>query len=77
MYFFLSLKNYRIEKTLIKMRKLFFALSLVGMLMIQWMSYAKTSLNTITQDTEQQQDSVAEQLMVEVLLKWNRNHYGR
>ena len=65
MYFFLSLKNYRIEKTLIKMRKLFFALSLVGMLMIQWMSYAKTSLNAITQDTEQQQDSVAEQLMVE------------
>ena len=65
MYFFLSLKNYRIEKTLIKMRKLFFALSLVGMLMIQCMSYAKTSLNAITQDTEQQQDSVAEQLMVE------------
>ena len=47
------------------MRKLFFALSLVGMLMTQWMSYAKTSLNAITQDTEQQQDSVAEQLMVE------------
>ena len=65
MYFFLSLKNYRIEKTLIKMRKLFFALSLVGMLMTQWMSYAKTTLNAITQDTEQQQDSVAEQLMVE------------
>ena len=47
------------------MRKLFFALSLVGMLMTQWMSYAKTTLNAITQDTEQQQDSVAEQLMVE------------
>ena len=43
------------------MRKLFFALSLVGMLMTQSLSYAKTTLNAITQETEQQEEAVAEE----------------
>jgi biopolymer transport protein ExbB len=47
------------------MRKLFFALSLVGMLMTQSLSYAKTTLNTITQETEQQEEAVAEETMAE------------
>ena len=47
------------------MRKLFFALSLVGMLMTQSLSYAKTTLNAITQETEQQEEAVAEETMAE------------
>ena len=46
------------------MRKLFFALSLVGMLMTQSLSYA-TTLNAITQETEQQEEAVAEETMAE------------
>jgi len=40
------------------MRKLFFALSLVGVLMTQSLSYATTFLNPTTQDTEQQEEVV-------------------
>ena len=47
------------------MRKLFFALSLVGMLMTQSLSYAKTTLNAITQETEQQEEAVVEETMAE------------
>jgi biopolymer transport protein ExbB len=47
------------------MRKLFFALSLVGMLMTQSLSYATTTLNAITQETEQQEEAVAEETMAE------------
>ena len=47
------------------MRKLFFALSLVGMLMTQSLSYAKTTLNAITQETEQQEEAVAKETMAE------------
>ena len=47
------------------MRKLFFALSLVGMLMTQSLSYATTTLNAITQETEQQEEAVAEEAMAE------------
>ena len=47
------------------MRKLFFALSLVGMLMTQSLSYATTTLNTITQETEQQEEAVTEETMAE------------
>ena len=50
------------------MRKLFFALSLVGMLMTQSLSYAKTTLNAITQETEQQEEAVAEETMAEEAL---------
>jgi biopolymer transport protein ExbB len=64
MYFFLSLKNYRIEQNLIKMKKLFFALSLVGMLMTQTLSFATTNLLTI-QEAEQQEDAVVEDAMAE------------
>jgi biopolymer transport protein ExbB len=64
MYFFLSLKNYRIEQNSIKMKKLFFALSLVGMLMTQTLSFATTNLLTI-QEAEQQEDAVVEDAMSE------------
>jgi biopolymer transport protein ExbB len=64
MYFFLSLKNYRIEQNSIKMKKLFFALSLVGMLMTQTLSFATTNLLTI-QEAEQQEDAVVEDAMAE------------
>ena len=64
MYFFLSLKNYRIEQNSIKMKKLFFALSLVGMLMTQTWSFATTNLLTI-QEAEQQEDAVVENAMSE------------
>jgi biopolymer transport protein ExbB len=64
MYFFLSLKNYRIEQNSIKMKKLFFALSLVGMLMTQTLSFATTNLLTI-QEAEQQDDAVVEDAMSE------------
>jgi len=64
MYFFLSLKNYRIEQNLIEMKKLFFALSLVGMLMTQTLSFATTNLLTI-QEAEQQEDAVVEDAMAE------------
>ena len=47
------------------MRKLFFALSLVGMLMTQSLSYATTTLNAITQETEQQEEAFAEEAMAE------------
>jgi biopolymer transport protein ExbB len=47
------------------MRKLFFALSLVGMLMTQNLSYATTTLNLITQETEQQEESSAEETIAE------------
>ena len=47
------------------MRKLFFALSLVGMLMTQSLSYATTTLNAITQETEQQEEAVAKETMAE------------
>ena len=40
------------------MRKLFFALSLVGVLMTQSLLYATTFLNPTTQDTEQQEEVV-------------------
>ena len=66
MYFFLSLKNFiEKNKTLIKMRKLFFALSLVGMLMFQTLSFATTFLNPTIQETEQQEEAVEEEAMVE------------
>jgi biopolymer transport protein ExbB len=64
MYFFLSLKNYRIEQNSIKMKKLFFALSLVGMLMTQTLSFATTNLLTI-QEAEQQEDAFVEDAMSE------------
>jgi biopolymer transport protein ExbB len=41
------------------MRKLFFALSLVGMLMFQSLSYATTILNPTIQETEQQEEAAA------------------
>ena len=47
------------------MKKLFFALSLVGMIMTQSMSYATTTLNPTLQETEQQEDAVAEETMEE------------
>ena len=47
------------------MRKLFFALSLVGMLMTQSLSYATTFLNPAIQDTEQQEDVVEEDSMIQ------------
>ena len=47
------------------MRKLFFALSLVGMLMTQSLSYATTFLNSTIQETEQQEEAVEEESMVE------------
>ena len=40
------------------MRKLFFALSLVGMLTTQTLSYATTFLNPTAQETEQQEEAV-------------------
>jgi hypothetical protein len=43
------------------MRKLFFALSLVGMLMTQTLSYATTFLNPTAQETEQQEEAVTEE----------------
>ena len=61
MYFFLSLKIVKLNKTLIKMRKLFFALSFVGMLMTQSLTYASTILNPILQETEQQEETVADE----------------
>ena len=61
MYFFLSLKIIKLNKTLIKMRKLFFALSFVGMLMTQSLTYASTILNPILQETEQQEETVADE----------------
>ena len=48
------------------MRKLFFALSLVGMLMTQSLSYATTFLNSAIQDTEQQGETVEEDSMIQV-----------
>ena len=42
------------------MRKLFFALSFVGMLMTQSLTYASTILNPILQETEQQEETVAD-----------------
>ena len=47
------------------MRKLFFALSLVGMLMTQSLSYASTFLNSTIQDTEQQGETVEEDSMIQ------------
>jgi biopolymer transport protein ExbB len=47
------------------MRKLFFALSLVGMLMFQSLSYATTILNPTIQETEQQEEAVEEEAVVE------------
>ncbi len=52
------------------MRKLFFALSLVGMLMTQSLSYANPLVNPIIQETEQEEeattdDSMAEETMAE------------
>lgn len=47
------------------MRKLFFALSLVGMLMFQTQSFATTFLNPTIQETEQQEEAVEEEAMVE------------
>ena len=47
------------------MRKLFFALSLVGMLMTQSLSYATTFLNSTIQDTEQQGEIVEEDSMIQ------------
>ena len=48
------------------MRKLFFALSLVGMIMTQSLSYASTIKNVNYQDENEQQDeSVAEETMTE------------
>ena len=43
------------------MRKLFFALSFVGMLMTQSLTYASTILNPILQETEQQEETVADE----------------
>tara|TARA_B100001113_G_scaffold341435_1_gene326573 strand:+ start:115 stop:945 length:831 start_codon:yes stop_codon:yes gene_type:complete len=47
------------------MRKLFFALSLVGVLMTQSLSYATTFLNPTIQDTEQQEEVVEEDSMIQ------------
>ena len=47
------------------MRKLFFALSLVGMLMTQSLTYATTFLNSTIQDTEQQGEIVEEDSMIQ------------
>ena len=47
------------------MRKLFFALSLVGMLMTQSLLYATTFLNSTIQDTEQQGETVEEDSMIQ------------
>ncbi len=47
------------------MRKLFFALSLVGMLMTQSLLYATTFLNSTIQDTEQQGEIVEEDSMIQ------------
>jgi biopolymer transport protein ExbB len=47
------------------MRKLFFALSLVGMLMFQSLSYATTILNPTIQESEQQEEAVEEEAVVE------------
>ena len=47
------------------MRKLFFALSLVGMLMTQSLSYATTFLTPTIQDTEQQEEVVEEDSMIQ------------
>ena len=47
------------------MRKLFFALSLVGMLMTRSLSYATTFLNSTIQDTEQQGETVEEDSMIQ------------
>ncbi len=47
------------------MRKLFFALSLVGMLMTQSLLYATTFLNPTIQDTEQQEEVVEEDSMIQ------------
>ena len=47
------------------MRKLFFALSLVGMLMTQSLLYATTFLNSTIQDTEQQAETVEEDSMIQ------------
>jgi len=47
------------------MRKLFFALSLVGMLMTQSLLYATTFLNPTIQDTEQQGEVVEEDSMIQ------------
>ena len=47
------------------MRKLFFALSLVGMFMTQSLSYAATFLNSTIQDTEQQGEIVEEDSMIQ------------
>ena len=47
------------------MRKLFFALCLVGILMFQSLSYATTTLNLKIQETEQQEEAVAEETMAE------------
>jgi biopolymer transport protein ExbB len=46
------------------MRKLFFALSLIGMLMFQSLSYATTILKLTIQETEQQEDAVEEEAVV-------------
>ena len=61
MYFFLSLKIIKLNKTLIKMRKLLFALSFVGLLMIQSLAYASTILNPTLQETEQQEETVSDE----------------
>ena len=47
------------------MRKLFFALSLVGVLMTQSLSYATTFLNPTTQDAEQQEEVVDDESMIQ------------
>ncbi|MEK9602945.1 MAG: MotA/TolQ/ExbB proton channel family protein [Flavobacteriaceae bacterium] len=47
------------------MKKLFFALSLVGMIMTQTLSYATTISNPTFQETEQQEEAVAEETMEE------------
>ena len=47
------------------MRKLFFALSLIGMLMFQSLSYATTILKLTIQETEQQEDAVEVEAVVE------------
>ena len=47
------------------MRKLFFALSFVGMLMTQSLSYATTFLNSTIQNTEQQGETVEEDSMIQ------------
>ncbi len=47
------------------MRKLFFALCLVGILMFHSLSYATTTLNLTIQETEQQEEAVAEETMAE------------